>query len=74
MKPWRSEYEFTSQKKGGELLGLGHRNIWLFLTVLSYSFIQQGVGPKSQKQSPENPEKYSCFALFAKFGKEVILK
>lgn len=26
----------------------------------------------SQKQSPEDPEKCSCFALFAKFGKEVI--
>uniref|UniRef100_G1NU10 DNA-dependent protein kinase catalytic subunit n=1 Tax=Myotis lucifugus TaxID=59463 RepID=G1NU10_MYOLU len=34
----------------------------------------EGVGPKSQKQSPENPEKYSCFALFAKFGKEVSVK
>ncbi|CAK6438705.1 unnamed protein product [Pipistrellus nathusii] len=34
----------------------------------------EGVGPKSQKQSPENPEKYSCFALFSKFGKEVSVK
>ncbi|XP_066122188.1 DNA-dependent protein kinase catalytic subunit isoform X1 [Saccopteryx bilineata] len=32
------------------------------------------VGPKSQKQSPEDPEKCSCFALFAKFGKEVSVK
>ncbi|XP_023973875.1 DNA-dependent protein kinase catalytic subunit-like, partial [Physeter macrocephalus] len=30
----------------------------------------EGVGPKSQKQSPEDPEKSFCFALFAKFGKE----
>ncbi|XP_016054399.1 PREDICTED: DNA-dependent protein kinase catalytic subunit [Miniopterus natalensis] len=34
----------------------------------------EGVGPKSQKESPENPEKKSCFALFAKFGKEVSVK
>ncbi|XP_054451411.1 DNA-dependent protein kinase catalytic subunit [Pteronotus mesoamericanus] len=34
----------------------------------------EGVGPKSQKKSPEDPEKYSCFALFAKFGKEVSVK
>eukprot|EP00069_Balaena_mysticetus_P017385 bmy_10601T0 len=34
----------------------------------------EGVGPKSQKQSPEDPEKSVCFALFAKFGKEVSVK
>ncbi|XP_068381983.1 DNA-dependent protein kinase catalytic subunit isoform X2 [Eschrichtius robustus] len=34
----------------------------------------EGVGPKSQKQSPEDPEKSFCFALFAKFGKEVSVK
>ncbi|KAI5273209.1 Dna-Dependent Protein Kinase Catalytic Subunit [Manis pentadactyla] len=34
----------------------------------------EGVGPRSQKQPPEDPEKYSCFTLFAKFGKEVSVK
>ncbi|XP_048223408.1 DNA-dependent protein kinase catalytic subunit [Perognathus longimembris pacificus] len=34
----------------------------------------EGVSPKSLTQSPEEPEKYSCFALFAKFGKEVSVK
>ncbi|XP_074175096.1 DNA-dependent protein kinase catalytic subunit isoform X2 [Rhinolophus sinicus] len=34
----------------------------------------EGVCSKSQKQSPEDPEKYTCFALFAKFGKEVSVK
>ncbi|XP_029779032.1 DNA-dependent protein kinase catalytic subunit [Suricata suricatta] len=34
----------------------------------------EGVCLKSQTQSPEDPEKYSCFALFAKFGKEVSVK
>ncbi|MEJ1281700.1 protein kinase DNA activated catalytic polypeptide [Cricetulus griseus] len=34
----------------------------------------EGVSPKSLKHSPEDPEKYSCFALFAKFGKEVSVK
>ncbi|XP_053414339.1 DNA-dependent protein kinase catalytic subunit [Nycticebus coucang] len=34
----------------------------------------EGVSPKSLKHSPEDPEKYSCFALFAKFGKEVAVK
>ncbi|XP_006204718.2 DNA-dependent protein kinase catalytic subunit isoform X2 [Vicugna pacos] len=34
----------------------------------------EGVGMKSQKQSPEHPEKCSCFALFAKFGKEVSVR
>uniref|UniRef100_A0A8C7BY96 DNA-dependent protein kinase catalytic subunit n=1 Tax=Neovison vison TaxID=452646 RepID=A0A8C7BY96_NEOVI len=34
----------------------------------------KGVGLKSQTQSPEDPEKYSCFALLAKFGKEVSIK
>ncbi|XP_032697086.1 DNA-dependent protein kinase catalytic subunit isoform X2 [Lontra canadensis] len=32
------------------------------------------VGLKSQTQSPADPEKYSCFALLAKFGKEVSVK
>ncbi|KAM5211726.1 DNA-dependent protein kinase catalytic subunit isoform 1-T1 [Hipposideros larvatus] len=34
----------------------------------------EGIGSKSQEQPPEDPEKYSCFALFAKFGKEVSVK
>ncbi|XP_062835416.1 DNA-dependent protein kinase catalytic subunit [Anolis carolinensis] len=34
----------------------------------------EGVGPKSIKKYPEDPEKSSCFALFAKFGKEVTAK
>uniref|UniRef100_A0A6I8P9D2 DNA-dependent protein kinase catalytic subunit n=1 Tax=Ornithorhynchus anatinus TaxID=9258 RepID=A0A6I8P9D2_ORNAN len=34
----------------------------------------EGVSPRSLKKSPEDPEKYSCFALFAKFGKEVAVK
>ncbi|XP_075444614.1 LOW QUALITY PROTEIN: DNA-dependent protein kinase catalytic subunit [Ascaphus truei] len=34
----------------------------------------QGVSPKSYKKCPEDPEKFSCFALFAKFGKEVSAK
>ncbi|XP_007947257.1 DNA-dependent protein kinase catalytic subunit [Orycteropus afer afer] len=34
----------------------------------------EGISPKSLKQSSEDAEKYSCFALFAKFGKEVSVK
>ncbi|XP_060099810.1 DNA-dependent protein kinase catalytic subunit [Heteronotia binoei] len=34
----------------------------------------EGVAPKNKKKCPENPEKSSCFALFAKFGKEVTAK
>ncbi|XP_061454380.1 DNA-dependent protein kinase catalytic subunit isoform X2 [Rhineura floridana] len=34
----------------------------------------EGVGPRSKKKCPEDPEKSSCFALFAKFGKEVTAK
>ncbi|XP_053105021.1 DNA-dependent protein kinase catalytic subunit isoform X2 [Hemicordylus capensis] len=34
----------------------------------------KGVGPKSKEKCPENSEKSSCFALFAKFGKEVTAK
>ncbi|XP_021065597.1 DNA-dependent protein kinase catalytic subunit [Mus pahari] len=34
----------------------------------------EGISPKSLKHSPEDTEKYSCFALFAKFGKEVSVK
>ncbi|XP_008767155.1 DNA-dependent protein kinase catalytic subunit isoform X1 [Rattus norvegicus] len=34
----------------------------------------EGVSPKCLKHSPENTEKHSCFALFAKFGKEVSVK
>ncbi|XP_051006522.1 DNA-dependent protein kinase catalytic subunit [Acomys russatus] len=34
----------------------------------------EGISPKSRKHSPEDSEKYSCFALFAKFGKEVSVK
>uniref|UniRef100_A0A8C3LMS1 DNA-dependent protein kinase catalytic subunit n=1 Tax=Chrysolophus pictus TaxID=9089 RepID=A0A8C3LMS1_CHRPC len=31
----------------------------------------EGVSPKSLRKATEDPEKSSCFALFAKFGKEV---
>ncbi|XP_052014740.1 DNA-dependent protein kinase catalytic subunit isoform X2 [Apodemus sylvaticus] len=34
----------------------------------------EGISPKSLKHSPEDSEKHSCFALFAKFGKEVSVK
>ncbi|XP_034980550.2 DNA-dependent protein kinase catalytic subunit [Zootoca vivipara] len=34
----------------------------------------QGIRPKSEKKCHEDPEKSSCFALFAKFGKEVTAK
>nr|XP_033789602.1 DNA-dependent protein kinase catalytic subunit isoform X2 [Geotrypetes seraphini] len=34
----------------------------------------EGVSPKSHKKCPEDPEKFACFALFAKFGKEVSAK
>ncbi|KAL1788740.1 DNA-dependent protein kinase catalytic subunit isoform X1 [Sigmodon hispidus] len=34
----------------------------------------EGVGPKSLKHSSEDTEKEFCFALFAKFGKEVSVK
>ncbi|XP_010628625.1 DNA-dependent protein kinase catalytic subunit [Fukomys damarensis] len=34
----------------------------------------EGVSSKSLKHCPEDPEKYSCFALVAKFGKEVSVK
>lgn len=53
---------------------LEHGTIWLSFPELIACFIWQGVGPKSQKPSPEDPEKHSCFALFSKFGKEVTFK
>ncbi|KAM3927958.1 DNA-dependent protein kinase catalytic subunit [Leptodactylus fuscus] len=34
----------------------------------------EGVSPKSSGKCPQNPEKFSCFALFLKFGKEVSSK
>ncbi|KAG8570891.1 hypothetical protein GDO81_011464 [Engystomops pustulosus] len=34
----------------------------------------EGVSPKSASKCPQNPEKFSCFALFLKFGKEVSSK
>ncbi|KAM8966776.1 DNA-dependent protein kinase catalytic subunit [Pelodytes ibericus] len=34
----------------------------------------QGVSPKSNLRSPDDPERFSSFALFAKFGKEVSAK
>ncbi|KAM4704971.1 DNA-dependent protein kinase catalytic subunit [Rhinophrynus dorsalis] len=34
----------------------------------------EGVNPKSYTKCPEDPERFSCFALFAKFGKEVSAK
>ncbi|XP_048384539.2 DNA-dependent protein kinase catalytic subunit [Stegostoma tigrinum] len=34
----------------------------------------EGVNPKTRKQCPKNPEKFACFALFAKFGKEVAIR
>lgn len=63
---------YPSEEKLGTA-GLGYIITWLSFIVLINYFIWQGVCSKSQKQSPEDPEKYTCFALFAKFGKEVIL-
>ncbi|XP_062919332.1 DNA-dependent protein kinase catalytic subunit isoform X2 [Mobula hypostoma] len=34
----------------------------------------QGINRKSQKHCPRNPEKFACFALFGKFGKELALR
>ncbi|XP_067836012.1 DNA-dependent protein kinase catalytic subunit isoform X2 [Heptranchias perlo] len=34
----------------------------------------EGVSTKTQKQCPKNPEKFACFALFGKFGKEVAIR
>ncbi|MBN3311515.1 PRKDC kinase, partial [Atractosteus spatula] len=34
----------------------------------------KGVSPKSFQPNPQDPEKYACFALFAKFGKEVSVR
>ncbi|XP_029447109.1 DNA-dependent protein kinase catalytic subunit isoform X2 [Rhinatrema bivittatum] len=34
----------------------------------------EGVSPNSHKKCPEDPERFACFALFAKFGKEVSAK
>ncbi|XP_030070017.1 DNA-dependent protein kinase catalytic subunit [Microcaecilia unicolor] len=34
----------------------------------------EGVSPKSHKKCPKDPERFACFALFAKFGKEVSAK
>uniref|UniRef100_G3URQ9 DNA-dependent protein kinase catalytic subunit CC3 domain-containing protein n=1 Tax=Meleagris gallopavo TaxID=9103 RepID=G3URQ9_MELGA len=34
----------------------------------------EGVSPRSLRKATEDPEKNSCFALFAKFGKEVTAK
>ncbi|KAG2458009.1 PRKDC kinase, partial [Polypterus senegalus] len=48
---------------------------WVY--VLGYELILQstrfplGVGPKTIKPVPDNQNVYACFALFAKFGKEV---
>ncbi|XP_041045109.1 DNA-dependent protein kinase catalytic subunit isoform X2 [Carcharodon carcharias] len=34
----------------------------------------EGVSTKTGKQCPRNPEKFACFALFGKFGKEVAIR
>ncbi|XP_067887902.1 DNA-dependent protein kinase catalytic subunit isoform X2 [Heterodontus francisci] len=34
----------------------------------------QGVSTKTRKQYPKNSEKFACFALFGKFGKEVAIR
>ncbi|XP_043921659.1 DNA-dependent protein kinase catalytic subunit [Protopterus annectens] len=34
----------------------------------------EGVSPMSCKKTPEDPERFACFALFAKFGKEVSMR
>ncbi|XP_038665232.1 DNA-dependent protein kinase catalytic subunit isoform X1 [Scyliorhinus canicula] len=34
----------------------------------------EGVGAKTRKQCPKSPDKFACFALFGKFGKEVAIR
>ncbi|KAM9308363.1 DNA-dependent protein kinase catalytic subunit [Gastrophryne carolinensis] len=34
----------------------------------------EGLSPKSSRKCPEDPQRFSCFVLFVKFGKEVAAK
>ncbi|XP_062986775.1 DNA-dependent protein kinase catalytic subunit [Elgaria multicarinata webbii] len=75
-QPWIYSfgYELIIQSTRSPLISGFYKLLAIAMKIAKKTKYLEGVGPKSKKKCPEDPEKNSCFALFAKFGKEVTAK
>ncbi|KAM4865347.1 DNA-dependent protein kinase catalytic subunit [Thomomys bottae] len=75
-QPWvySFAYELISQSTRLPLISGFYKLLSIVVRNAKKIKYFEGVSTKSLRESPEDPEKYSCFILFAKFGKEVSVK
>uniref|UniRef100_A0A8D0GIE8 DNA-dependent protein kinase catalytic subunit n=1 Tax=Sphenodon punctatus TaxID=8508 RepID=A0A8D0GIE8_SPHPU len=75
-EPWVYSfgYELIIQSTRLPLISGFYKLLSVALKIAKKMKYFEGVSSKSRTQCPEDPEKSSCFALFAKFGKEVTAK
>ncbi|XP_044280098.1 DNA-dependent protein kinase catalytic subunit isoform X2 [Varanus komodoensis] len=74
--PWMYSfgYEIIIQSIRSPLISGFYKLLAIAMKIAKKTKYFEGVGPSSKKPCPEDSEKNSCFALFAKFGKEVTAK
>ncbi|KYO26142.1 DNA-dependent protein kinase catalytic subunit isoform B [Alligator mississippiensis] len=64
-------YELIIQSTRLPLISGFYKLLSVVMKIVKKIKYFEDVSPGTQKKYPEDPEKSSCFALFAKFGKEV---
>ncbi|XP_054840598.1 DNA-dependent protein kinase catalytic subunit [Eublepharis macularius] len=75
-EPWvySFSYELIIQSTRSPFISGFYKLLSIAMKIAKKIKYFESVASKSKKKCPENPEKSSCFALFAKFGKEVTAK
>uniref|UniRef100_A0A674JBQ4 DNA-dependent protein kinase catalytic subunit n=1 Tax=Terrapene triunguis TaxID=2587831 RepID=A0A674JBQ4_9SAUR len=75
-EPWMYSfgYELIIQSTRLPLISGFYKLLSVAMKIAKKIKYFEGVSPKSYQKCPDDPEKTSCFALFAKFGKEVTAK
>ncbi|XP_072855016.2 DNA-dependent protein kinase catalytic subunit [Pogona vitticeps] len=75
-EPWiySFSYELIIQSTRLPLISGFYKLLSIAMNIAKKTKYFKDVGSKSKRKCPEDPEKHSCFALFAKFGKEVTAK
>ncbi|CAH2285137.1 DNA-dependent kinase catalytic subunit [Pelobates cultripes] len=67
-------YELVLQSTRSPLISGFYRLLSIAMKNAKQLKYFQGISPKSNTKCPNDPQRFSCFALFAKFGKEVSAK
>ncbi|CAM5116256.1 unnamed protein product [Natator depressus] len=75
-EPWMYSfgYELITQSTRLPLISGFYKLLSVAVKIAKKIKYFEGISPKSYQKCPDDPEKSSCFALFAKFGKEVTAK